>query len=501
MDIYRGGTFISCETNNRVYTAMAVDRGRIAWLGEDGAADMPRGRVRDLGGGTVTPAFGDTHMHFESFSMFERSFNISEVADFDQAKEMITRYIAKNPNEKVYMGFGCSAHTVKEGRLPTRKDLDGWTNRPLIIVKYDGHAAVGNSAIMDLLSDAVKRDSGSDIDTGWLYGNAYYIGVNECTARVNTLGVLKSLSMGAAALSRAGIGLAHTVEGVGFKNDLDVDMLRLWQRFLPQTFRIFFQTMDTKKVLRRRMTRIGGCFSLALDGCFGSEDAALTEPYANNHLNKGVLNYTQDQVNAFAIEANRLGLQIAIHAIGDAAVEQAITAFEAALEDTPREDHRHVMIHCCMASDAQLDRIARLKLCLAVQSPFISWRQEPDAYLRSILGERTDALNPLGRMLARGIMIGDGSDAPCTRPDPIRGMHLAVNHPTPSERVTPLKALMMRTYNPAYMSFDEKERGSLAVGKAADFVLLDRNPLTIAPEAIGDTRVLALYLGGKQVKA
>jgi len=269
---------------------------------------------------------------------------------------------------------------------------------------------------------------------------------------------------------------------------------------LPQTIRIFFQTMDVEKVTKRKMKRIGGCFELALDGCFGSEDAALIEPYANDPENSGLLNYTQEQVNAFAIEANRLGLQITMHAIGDAAVEQCITAYEAALADTPREDHRHIMIHCCLVSQEQLDRIAKLGLCLAVQAPFIDWKQEPDAYLRSILGdERTDILNPLRWMWDRGIVIADGSDAPCTVPDPIRGMHLAVNHPNPDLRLTPQEALKMRTYNAAYLSFDEKERGSLEVGKRADFTLLSDDPLTVAPEKIGDIKVEALYLKGKKV--
>ena len=309
--------------------------------------------------------------------------------------------------------------------------------------------------------------------------------MNEVTAKLSPLSIVGGLSKGAAALTAAGIGLVHAVEGVGYPRDMDVDMLRMLEGGLPQTFRIFFQTMDVSKVLKRRMKRIGGCFELALDGCFGSEDAALLAPYTNNPDNRGVLNYTQEQVNAFAIAANRAGLQITMHAIGDAAVEQCITAYEAALADLPRPDHRHIMIHCCMVSPSQLDRIAALGLCLAVQAPFIDWAQEPDRYLREILGDRADGLNPLRSMWDRGIVIADGSDAPCTRPDPIRGMHLAVNHPNPAQRLTPYEALLMRTRNAAWLGFDERDRGTLAPGKRADFTLLDADPLTIPPQSIG----------------
>jgi predicted amidohydrolase YtcJ len=270
---------------------------------------------------------------------------------------------------------------------------------------------------------------------------------------------------------------------------------------LPQAFRMFFQTMNVDAVTRRGLKRIGGCFKLALDGCFGSEDAALTEPYANNPDNKGMLYYTQEQVNDFCIKSNRAGLQIAMHAIGDAAVEQAIVAYERALADFPRDDHRHVLIHCCLCSPEQLDRIAKLKVSIAAQAPFIYWKQEPDEYLRSILGDaRNDSLNPLRSMLDRGIVLGDGSDAPCTQPNPIYGMHCAVNHPNPAERITPLEALMMRTNTPAYMSFDEKERGSLTAGKIADFVVLSDNPLTVPADRIIDIKVKTLYLQGKEYK-
>lgn len=373
MPVFENARFITCEAEGEVFSKMAAGAdGRILWLGDDLPAEyasMPR---IDLGGAVAVPAFGDTHMHFESFSTFENTFNISDAHSFDEAAAIVRTYAEAHPREKLLIGFGACGHLVREGRLPNREDLDRWAARPLIIVKYDGHAAVCNSAMMSFFSSKVTDDPGFHAD-GWLYQSAFYNGVNEVTAKLSPLSIVGGLSKGAAALTAAGIGLVHAVEGVGYPRDMDVDMLRMLEGGLPQTFRIFFQTMDVSKVLKRRMKRIGGCFELALDGCFGSEDAALLEPYTNNPDNRGVLNYTQEQVNAFAIAANRAGLQITMHAIGDAAVEQCITAYEAALADLPRPDHRHIMIHCCMVSPSQLDRIAALGLCLAVQAPFIDW--------------------------------------------------------------------------------------------------------------------------------
>ncbi len=498
MQLYTNATFLTCEPKNRIFTAMAVEKGHIAWIGEEN--DIPpqyqNGAKIDLEGATVTPSFGDTHIHFESLCVFENTFYLTEAKDFEEAEQIVRACAEKKPKAKVLIGYGCSAHTVAQARLPERKDLDAWTSRPLMIVKYDGHAAVCNSALLKLLSEQVKNAPGFHADTGWLNQTAFFLGTNEVTAMIPTLDIVRGLSVGADSLAKVGISMVHNVEGVGFPKDLDVDMINLLAPALPQAYRTFFQTMDLSAVQKRHMHRVGGCFKLALDGCFGSEDAALTEPYANDPNNKGVLYYTQEQVNAFTIAANRLGLQITMHAIGDAAVEQCINAYEAALADCPREDHRHVLIHCCMVSASQLDRIAKLKLSLAVQSPFIYWRQEPDSYLCSVLGRaRTDGLNPLKSMLDRGIVLGDGSDGPTTRPAPLVGMSFAVNHPNPAERISRMDALRMITYNPAYMTFDEKKRGSLTTGKIADFVVLSDNPLTATD--IAAIRVKRLFLAGK----
>lgn len=502
MKLYTNASFITCEPkNNATYSAMAVKNGRIVWIGNDIPKPFQNARKFDLDGAAVVPAFGDTHLHFESFCLFNNTFFVMDADSLDAMGQIVKAYAAAHRKDKVILGFGCTAHTVKEKRLPVRADLDQWTDRPLLIIKYDGHAAVCNTALMNLLSDGVKLDSGCDVATGWLYQNAFFNGVNEVTAKVPSMSIVSGLSKGADYLAQSGIGLMHNVEGVGFANDLDVDMMRVLGPGLPIASRMFFQTMDIDEVVKRGMKRIGGCFKLALDGCFGSEDAALSQPYANNAENRGKLYYTQDEVNDFCIRANRAGLQIAIHAIGDAAVEQAVSAYEAALKDTPRADHRHVLIHCCLCTPEQLDRLAAMRISIAAQAPFIFWRQEPDGYLRDILGaERTDQLNPLKSMLDRGLMVGDGSDAPTTLPNPIFGMHCAVNHPTPSERISPLEALMMRTYNAAYMTFDEVNRGSLTAGKIADFVVLSENPLEIEPEQIKNVHVLDLYLAGKKYR-
>ena len=497
MTVFKNAHFISCEARNRAFSALAEDKGRILWCGDDIPAAYASYPAVDLGGKTVVPAFADTHIHFASHALFQSTLDVREAADFAQLGRMLRDYEGRS-KAKINMCFGCCAHTVKEGRLPDRADLDACTTRPTMIVKYDGHAGVGNSLLVESLPQAVRSDPGFEAQTGWMTQNAFYQGVNFMTAQISPLSILMGLQKAADTMASRGIGLIHAAEGVGYKNDIDLDMIRFAARGLPQDFRVFFQTMDIKAVRKRKLPRIGGCFRLALDGSFGSEDAALLEPYANNPENRGFLSYTQRQVDQFCIEANRQGLQIAIHAIGDAAAEQALTAFEAAQSDCPRENARHILIHACLMNESQQARAAALGLIIAAQPAFLYWRHEPPAYLDGILGgTRANALNPLKSWVDKGIAVTAGSDAPCTIPDPIRGIHYACNHPNPAESLSVLDALRMHTAWAAWSSFDEDRRGTLREGLLCDFVVLSDNPLVLPAEKLDTLEIEAVYFRGK----
>jgi hypothetical protein len=498
MRVFKNADFISCEDENRVFKYLVEKDGRIIFTGNQLPDDYAQAESIDLINRCVVPAFGDSHIHFASFAYFNSGLDCRHVKDFAELGELIRHYIAQGKKEKVILGFGCSAHTVKEKRLPRRDDLDKITQHPLMIVKYDGHAAVGNTALIKKMPASILADAGFEKTTGWFYLNAFYRAVNNITQSVSLPAVFKNMIAGSDYLARKGIALVHTAEGVGFPLDLDVDFMRLANRGLPQKFYIFFQTMNVKKVLRRKLPCIGGCFATALDGCFGSEDASLTEPYSHNPKSSGTLFYSQKEVNEFMKEANRSGLQIAMHAIGDAAIDQALTALEIVLNDFPRNDHRHIIIHADLMSAEAIQKAAKLKICIALQTPFLYWQQEPVEYLRRILGNRVKNLIPLKSMLESGLIIAGGSDAPCTLPDPIAAIYAACNHPNHDESVSVLDALRMHTSACAKLSFDEDKRGTLTNGKLADFVVLDQNPLQIPVKKLNTIKIEALYLKGEK---
>ena len=282
---------------------------------------------------------------------------------------------------------------------------------------------------------------------------------------------------------------------------LDVDLERFFARGITNgmQMRVFMQTLDVNKAVKRKLPRIGGCFETALDGCFGSMDAALLSPYENTS-DCGVLYYSDEKVTEFCKAANRAGLQIEMHAIGDKAFVQAVRAIKAALDDLPREDHRHTIIHACLPTAEEIAVCERYHINLAVQTAFIDWPQEPDSYLEQILGERAGRLNPIRTFCAHGLILSAGSDGPCTDPDPLLWMYKACNHSNPAESISVQQALRMCTYNGYYTTFDERERGSLEAGKIADMVLLDRNPYDIPKEELASVKVKQLYLRGQEYK-
>ena len=389
---------------------------------------------------------------------------------------------------------------MAEGRLLEKADLDAaLPGVAIYLIKYDGHAAVASTALLEKLPGRIRSLRGYDGAKGQLFQEAYFAATDYMTSSVSPIALVEAMLRAFDLMAAKGIALIHPAEGVGFPRDLDVDLARIVARGSrdPMAVRVFFQTMDTAKATKRGLPRIGGCFSTALDGCFGSVDAALLRPYSNDPANRGILFYPQERVDAFVAEAEEAGLQVALHAIGDAAFEQALTAFEHALSGRPRRDHRHTIIHACLLPERGVERAAELGLCVSAQPAFNDWKLEPQSYLEGILGERSARLNPVKSLLRAGLRVAGGSDAPCTLPDPIVGIHAACNHPDPAERLDTLEALKLFTIEAARLSFDEAERGSLEAGKVADMVILDRDPLAMKASELETLKVESLFLRGK----
>jgi hypothetical protein len=501
MKTYKGA-IISCDKDNHIYQYLVEDKGRIIFVGNDLPAEYKGAPIEDLGERSLLPAFADTHLHFASFALFNAGLDVRSAQNLPQMCEQVSEFAATN-NDKIIMGFGASINSVEEKRLISKDELDmACPDRALFIVKYDGHACILNSRMIEMLPGNLKTLRGYNADTGEMRQEAFFATTDFITKKVSIPMTIKNMLRAVDDLADKGIGMMHTASAVGFPMDLDVTMETIFGKGLNTGFqsRVFFQTMDINKVKKRKLPRVGGCFATALDGCFGSEDAALREPYVNNPNNRGILFYKDEEVIEFTKAANREGLQIEMHAIGDAAFDQAVRAIEVALKDCPWSDHRHGIIHACLPTEEGLRKCADLGIHIPLQPAFLMWNLEPYEFLKSILGDRADQISPLRKMTDMGIVMSGGSDAPCTLPDPVFGIYAACNHYIPEQSITIQEALKMFTYNAAWTTFDEKDRGSLEKGKIADMVILNKNPLSMKPSELLELKVEKLLLNGMAYK-
>ena len=494
------GTIVTVNDKDEVFRYLVEDGGKILYVGNDLPEAFGDSERVELGKKALTPSFADTHQHFASFSTFQAGLNVMDAESNVEIAEMVKNFTVRS-KAKTLIAFGASPYSVKEGRLISREELDAvCPDKEIMVVKYDGHACIVNSKLLNKLKDKVSNFRGYHPESGEMNQEAFFKFSDYITNSVSLIELFRNMQNAVDYMAERGIGMVNTVSGVGFTGNLDITFEKIFAKSLDNGFqiRVFPQPMDTKVAKNRKLPRIGGCFESALDGCFGSHDAALLEPYADEDGGNGVLYYSDEKVFDFCKKANRAGLQIEMHAIGDKAFDQLTRALNAALDDYPRNDHRHGIIHDCLPTEEGIRICKEYGIQMPVQSAFINWKQEPDAYLEKILGpHRFSRLNPLKTFLENGIVVSFGSDAPCTSPDPIAWMDKAVNNANVAEAIEIRDALRMCTYNGYYATFDEKERGSLETGKIADMVILSENPYAVPKERIKDLKVEKLILAGK----
>ncbi|MBI9100409.1 MAG: amidohydrolase family protein, partial [Spirochaetaceae bacterium] len=331
------GKIISLDRVNSLYEYLVEEGGRIVYVGDSLPHDY--GGVKEiieLGSRVLIPSFGDGHLHFSNWAMFAIAyFDVREAGDISGIQNIIRQNLKKK-KYKAIIAFGISKHRLKEKRLITREELDEVCSHiPLTIVCYDGHSAVCNSKMMERFPEEIQSLNGFHNANGHLFHEAFQEGTDYITKLVPPITLIKSIISAYDLLAEKGIGMIHATEGVGFPGDLDITLVSMIAKAQAERnnfqTRLFFQTLEVGKALKRKLPRIGGCFATAVDGCLGLCDAALHKPYTNNPQNKGIFFQDEYEVFNFIKNANRAGLQVEMHAIGDAAVSRAVNGIEAAL--------------------------------------------------------------------------------------------------------------------------------------------------------------------------
>ncbi|NEA62942.1 amidohydrolase [Streptomyces sp. SID12488] len=467
-------------------TAMLVERGHIAWVGSEGAADAFTGaadEVIDLDGALVTPAFTDAHVHTTATGLALTGLDLSDAPSLDAALTLVRAFAAARPADRVLLGHGWDAARWPGGRPPTRAELDEATGgRPLYLSRIDVHSAVVTTALLDL----VRGDTGrSDAP---LTGDAHH------TVRAAALGAVTPVQRTEAqraALARAaslGIGSLHECAGPEISSEDDfTGLLRLAaEEPGPRVVGYWAEQGEEGIEKARALGAIGAAGDLFVDGALGSHTACLHEPYSDRAGRTGTAYLDTAAVAAHVVACTEAGLQAGFHAIGDAAVTSVVEGVRAAAEKVGLarvRAARHRVEHAEMLTPETIAAFAELGLTASVQPAFDAlWGGEDGMYAQRLGTGRARALNPFAALLKAGVPLALGSDSPVTPLDPWGTVRAAAFHRTPEHRISVRAAFTAHTRG-GWRAVGRDDAGVLVPGAPADYALWRTDALVVqAPD-------------------
>nr|WSW46928.1 amidohydrolase [Streptomyces sp. NBC_01001] len=463
-------------------TAMVVERGHIAWVGSEGAADaFAQGvdEVVDLGGALVTPAFTDAHVHTTSAGLALTGLDLTGAASLADALGLVRAYAERRPADRVLLGHGWDASRWPERRAPRREELDeAAAGRPLYLSRIDVHSAVVTTALLDLVpAVSVHGDEPLTRDDHHVVRRAALAAVTPA----------QRAEAQRAALDRAaslGIGSVHECGGPDISSAEDfADLLNL-ARERPGP-RVFGYWADRDLEQAKALGAIGAAGDLFVDGALGSHTACLHAPYTDaGHTGTGYLDAAE--VAEHVAACTEAGLQAGFHAIGDAALTAVVEGVRAAAEKVGLariRAARHRVEHAEMMTPATIAAFADLGLTASVQPAFdAAWGGEEGMYADRLGAERARTLNPFAALLKAGVPLAFGSDAPVTPFDPWGTVRAAAFHRTPEHRISVRAAFTAHTRG-GWRALGRDGAGVLVPGAPADYALWETAELVVqAPD-------------------
>jgi predicted amidohydrolase YtcJ len=533
--LFHSGRITTLDDERPVAHALGVVAGRV--VGLDGEVAGLAADVRyDLGGAAVVPGLHDAHQHLGARGEELRRCDLSSTAvtDLDDLAAALTRYAADLPPDAWVLGVGFD--DAKLGGLPTRGLLDrAGGGRPVWIAHASHHAGVLSTAgfhrlgyldpqdLPDVAGGVVGRDADGE-PTGLLAERAMapvFAALRpspfEAHVEAIALGSRTALAEGLTSVTEAGLAGLLTGNGpsdlAAWQAARDRGLLGVRATLLPEASTLHPLAGDApdgpgvgldlglRTGFGDDRLRLGGV-KLFADGALTARTAALREDYADDPGNRGVFQEPPDRLHERILAAHRAGWQVATHAIGDAAIDVVLDAYEQAQARWPRADARHRIEHCGLADDEQVRRIARLGVVPVPQARFLT--ELGDAYLPAVGPDRRERLYRQRAYLAAGVEVPGSSDCPVVAGAPLLGIQALVTRALPDgtvlgpdERLTPLEALRAFTVGSAYADHQERRKGRLRRGMSADLVVLGDELTAVPPERIGAIEVVATVVAGE----
>ncbi len=521
--LMHNGRVLTADASFSIHGAVAVRDGRIVEVGGEELSRRYRAaRVVDLRGKTLLPGFHDTHIHVNGDP--RRHVDLSEARSLAQIAALVREKARELGPGQWVTGYGWSEDQLAEKRRPLRGDLDAAApENPVVITRAGGHSVAANGRALAVAGITRNTpdpergviEKGADGEPNGIVrerGDLFSRHVPRAgpqELRESLIGKLRALlRLGITSIIVAGAALGETPGRGSFAE---------WERIysehggasLPRAaVQIYW---GGKEAMSRFGRKTGdgderlrvGAVKLLVDGGFTGPAAYTLADYKGQPGYRGKLTLSEQQLYETVRDAHALGWQLGFHTIGDSAIALTVDVFARVLEENPRADHRHFLNHFSMLPpEATLKKMAAHRILIA-QQPNFTYTLE-GRYAANLEGARLAHNNPVATPIRHGIFMAFGSDI--LPIGPMVGLYAAVTRKGvsgavygPQERIPMRDAIVAYTRNGAFLTREERLKGTIEPGRLADLIVLSEDPLRAAPEKILGIQVDMTILGGRVV--
>jgi predicted amidohydrolase YtcJ len=520
-------------TETSLCEALACSGGRIVATGNSDEIRRlagPDTRQIDLRGRPAIPGLTDTHVHLSEKGTAEME--LVDCRDFYVGVRSIADILQRLANAAgaapkgswiVAHGSPMQDFRLADKRFPNKHDLDGVVPDNPVSISFGAHITIGNSKALaaasinrdtaDPAGGHIKKDSQTGEPTGELHERAQLI-IKKVAPEFNYLQLRDGIVFALNQCLERGVTTVHDIvryaEPVrAYQEIYKEGRMHARVSILP---RVIESMIESKSLIElglitgfgNEWLRVGGV-KMSIDGGITGRNACFYEPYEDDEHNHGIIRIQQDELNETVRKCHNAGLRCCVHAIGDRAFDMALTAYENAIEKSPRKDHRHRIEHMgnWLATQERMQRMVRSGI-VAIPNIAIGY-YVGDAILDCVGERRLTKAFPFRTLLRNGVTIAGGSDSPGYWPvDALRDISACVSRKmrwgevwVPEERISVAEAFAMHTTTAAWVGFEEHDKGTLEAGKLADIAVVAEDPFEIQAEKIKDLKVEMTIVGGE----
>jgi predicted amidohydrolase YtcJ len=518
----------TADPENPDAQAVGIQGNRIVFVGTDQEASAWRGkstRMIETDGCTLMPGFIDCHFHLLMGALALADLHADSVSNFEEVEILLKTFASENPDKSWLAGYGLR-YNLGPGHTPfNRHHLDAiLADRPVIITAYDFHTAWANTAALQRAgifhgaacganSEIVLDEHGEA--TGELREVAAMRKIKDLLPRPDDVSRHQQLLKGIQLASTLGITSVQNMDGDPEQAALYADCekaheltvrIKVPYSITPDTP---FKSLEKEAALMKRIHQTGlvrsGCVKLFMDGVIEAYTGLLVEDYADKPGWSGASNYEPEHFRSLILEADRLGLQILVHSVGDGGVRRTLDTYEMARRINGRRDHRHRIEHLELIHPQDVPRFSELGVIASMQPLHAPPHgNDGDVWLYRVGEKRWPYSFSWSMLRAAGTHLVYGSDWPVVSPNPLLGVHNALNRlpwkeGLAGQRQTLADTLLSYTSLAAQAEFQEGCKGQLKTGYLADLVLLSNDLFAIQPDQIKNVRPRMTIMDGRIV--